>query len=323
MKPYGSLITLENLADTAWKPDKVWTYKAGADYELPMAVFYPEGHKPSDRRAAVVCIHGGAWRGGNAEPGPIMYPQARYFASRGAVAFSIEYRNLPRPFLQTEEPSKTEDRPKNPDFETGTDLFNLLSDCKSALRHIRKQRHIHGIDPERISVIGDSAGGHLAAALGTISGFDEPGEDLSVSGMANAMIPCNPITDLTVEKWLSFVHSTPRSWEKTSPLTHLARAKLLSPLHNISTETVPCLIMHGKLDTVVLPRHSTDFEKRMSDRGIRCDIQLLEDATHAFILVGYKASDHQIITAMTKADQFLVSMGYLEGEATLSLLRSR
>lgn len=314
--PNPDMITLDEIDNAQWKPDKIWIYKKVDGVELPMAVFYPPGHKPTDRRPTVVVIHGGAWSGGKAEPGPVMYPHARYFASRGAVAFSIEYRHVPRPILK-EKVGKEIKKVPNPEFETGPDVFNLLADCKSALRHIRSNAHLHGVDPNRIAALGDSAGGHLAAALGTIKGFDEPGDDLSINGMANATIACNAIMDLANTNWLNFVPTTPRSWEKEKILTREERAKLISPLYNVCKDSVPSLVMHGQLDLGVRPKHSTDFQKKMSALGKRCDIHILPDATHAFILLGYKATYRQIITAMTKADQFLVSLGYLEGKATL------
>ena len=64
---------------------EVVEYKPG----LKLYLIKPQGWKASDQRAAVVWIHGGGWTSG--EPQRFL-PQARYFALRGAVGFSVQYR---------------------------------------------------------------------------------------------------------------------------------------------------------------------------------------------------------------------------------------
>ena len=51
------------------------------------------------------------------------------------------------------------------------------------------------IDPERIAAGGGSAGGHVAAACGTLSGFDEESEDETISSRPDALVLFNPVFD--------------------------------------------------------------------------------------------------------------------------------
>ena len=63
-----------------------------------------------------------------------------------------------------------------------------LKDAVSAMRWVRKNATMLGIDPERIVSSGGSAGGYLAAAVATIDDFHSEGDDLSVSPKPNAMV---------------------------------------------------------------------------------------------------------------------------------------
>ena len=68
-------------------------YKKVGDVELKMYLFKPAGHKPTDRRPAIVFFFGGGWRGGT----PTQFQQqSKYLASRGMVAMAADYRVLSR-----------------------------------------------------------------------------------------------------------------------------------------------------------------------------------------------------------------------------------
>ena len=86
-------------------------------------------------------------------------------------------------------------------------VVDCVADAKSAIRWVRKNADRLGIDPDRIASGGGSAGGHLAAAVGTLEEFDEPDEDSSISSCPNAMLLFNPALDLTAEGF----NSDPRS----------------------------------------------------------------------------------------------------------------
>lgn len=310
--PRNGCIDPDGLDDDRWQPDQRVAYKRVDGLDLPMALFLPKDRSSiKERRPAVVCIHGGAWSGWRDDDwqtweGGILVPHARYFSARGAVGVTISYRHVPRP-----------DKEKVA-FEKGPSLFELYADCRSAVRYLRQNADRFGIDPKRIAVIGDSAGGHLAACLGTIDRFDEPGEEKSVSAMANLTIPCNPITDLLDPKWLNYVPETPRAWEGDTPLSREDRAKAISPSWNVTSASVPSLLLHGLADRVVLPVHSADLQKRMQQVGVRCEQFTLPEASHAFILFGYKSTGKEFLAALQAIDRFLVSAGYLAGEVTFS-----
>ncbi len=153
---------------------RVEVYKEVDGRELKLYIFNPANHKPRANTPAVVCIHGGGWMGGDPS---LFFPHARYFAARGLVAFSVQYRLT---------------------SAGGVTVGDCIEDCKSAFRFIRLNAERFGVDPARLAVLGDSAGGHLAACMGVMDEFEAPKEDPSVSSFANAMILYNPVVDSTV-----------------------------------------------------------------------------------------------------------------------------
>jgi acetyl esterase/lipase len=286
-------------------PDVRLAYQKVNGIELPMAVFLPEKHATTERRPAILLIHGGAWsawRGGDrtAWDGGVFAPHARYFAHRGMVAASISYRNVPQP---GKEPAA---------FEAGPGLADLIADCRSAVRFLRLNAGRFGIDPARIAVIGDSAGGHLAAALGTINRFDNIGDDIKTNAMANLVIACNPITDLGDPRWFTYLQQSPRPTEEKT--TREDRAKAVSPLWNVTKDSAPTLAIHGLADTIVLPRHSSDLIERLKQSGVAGELVTIPGASHAFVLLGYRSTGSEFLNVMRDIDSFLVRAGYLQGK---------
>lgn len=274
-------------------------YKTVGAETLNLWMLPARGARPGERRPALVLIHGGAWRAGDAK---VFYPHARYFAERGLVAFSIDYRLL---------------------TPTGPGIRECLEDCASALRSIRAHAGDLGVDPARVAVLGDSAGGHLAAALGTVDGFDDPHDDLRVSARPDAMVLCNPILDLTGGDWLKFVIRGAALERKPAPddlrptPEQYQLAQRLSPRYAVQAGQPPSLVMHGLDDRVVDPDQARSFATAMLAKGNRCDLLLIPDARHAFIIAGYTAPKAQVVQAIRSADLFLASLGYLQGPPTI------
>jgi len=171
-----SCMSSQALEIKGFTPTKKITYKELGDVKLKMDVFNPEGHKSSDKRPVVLFFFGGGWKSGHTSQ---FHPFCEYFASRGIVSISVDYRVS----------SRHKTTPKE-----------CVKDAKSAMRWVRKHAAKLGVDPDKIIAGGGSAGGHIAAATALVAGFDEEGEDLNVSCQPSALLLYNPVYDNS-EEW--------------------------------------------------------------------------------------------------------------------------
>ena len=267
-------------------------------------LFYikPTNCKKTKNRTAVVWIHGGGWTGGITET---FFPHARYFASRGAVGFCIHYRWVKA--------------------DGSVTVGDCLADCKSVIRYIREHAAELGIDPNKIIVMGDSAGGHLASCLGTIDGFDNSTDNLNISAIPNAMVLYNPLSDFTTSVFINQIIGGAALDKKTTPESlipteaQISLAKKLSPLYNVRKNQPPTLVLHGTEDKVILPEQSIQFVQAMKKVGNHCQLILLPNTTHAFVCANWKAPEEVVIAAIRQADEFLIQLGFLKGKPTLEL----
>jgi acetyl esterase/lipase len=110
-----------------------------AEAELLADAYLPDGGGPAP---AVICIHGGGWKAGSRSTYKLIGP---LLAARGYAAFSIDYR-----LVKGEQ-----------------NLYPAaVDDVRNALRYVREHAAELNVDPDRIALMGDSAGGHLAALVG-------------------------------------------------------------------------------------------------------------------------------------------------------------
>lgn len=154
----------------ASEPDAMWTYKEVDGKELKMSVFLPDNYEEETSFPAMLWFHGGSWNAGEAN---WHYPDCEYWASRGMIAVSVDYRLRDR------------DGVKVP--------LECVKDAKAAVIHLRKHAEDLKVDPRRVVVAGGSAGGQLAAATAMIEGaetYDDPAKP--VSCVPNAVILTNP-----------------------------------------------------------------------------------------------------------------------------------
>lgn len=267
-------------------PEEI-VYKRLASRDLRLFRFSAVKASSEEPRPAVIWIHGGGWKGGTYES---FYPLARYTAERGAESFVVEYRLV----------------------EDGkTSVGDCVADCKSAVRYLRRNAEALGIDPERIAVVGESAGGHLAACVGTLDGFNDPADDLNVSSRPNALVLYNPLTRFEGSRFAKFFTDVVSEQEADRAMREL------SPLLYVRSGLAPTLCVHGLADTVVLPDDSRLFAIAMEQVGNRCDLVLLPDTPHAFLVPNYKSSESDVVRTLRLADEFLISIGYFSGSPTL------
>lgn len=251
------------------KPTRTVVYKTVGGRDLQLHVFEPKGHKPTDRRACFVIIHGGGWTGG--EPSR-MYPFADHAAAIGMVGVSVEYRLMNK--------------------ETGVTPFECVKDGRSAVRYLRAHAAELGIDPAKIVASGGSAGGHVAAATALCDGIDEPGEDVSVSSIPNALVLYFPVIDTSAEGYGNAKIGD--RWQE------------LSPLHRVKAGAPPTIIFHGTGDTVTPFAGAKQFSEAMLKLGNRCELVINEGGAHGYLMRERSLFDD----ALQKTDAFLASLGY-------------
>ena len=221
------------------KPEKL-LYKKTNEGELNLFVYKPLKFDIKKKHSCIVFFHGGGWNSGNPEQ---FQRQSRYFASRGMVAISVEYRI----------------RNKH-----GTSPIQAMEDAKSAIRFIRSNTKLLSIDPNKIAAAGGSAGGHLAAVAGNIDLFDNSNEDLTISSKPNLLILYNPVLHYG-RKW---------GW--------IDNPSNASPYDNLSEGSPPTIILTGTQDKIVPVELIENYKKRMEAVGSRCDVIFYKDAEHAF-----------------------------------------
>lgn len=259
-------------------------YKVLNGRKLNLLVMKPEDKThANNNRPVLVWIHGGGWTGGNAGQ---FIPHLRYSADRGAVGISIEYRLIRKNNI--------------PDDGNTTKLTDCIADCRDALRYIREHKEELGIDSGRITVIGDSAGGHLALCMGIL--------DAPMVEKADAVVDCNGITDFNNTTWQEYL---PHSKDMKEEIQEF------SPLFHLDKNDPPLLILNGGRDNLVTPTEASKLYLEAKRVGIDCEYELFDDMQHAFILTNYHSTDEQITRAMIAIDKFLVKRKLLEGETML------
>lgn len=285
----GLLLALGSLRAAQPYPPKfegarVETYKTVGDVKLSLHIFEPPAGAAGVKtgRPAIVFFFGGGWTSGS----PAQFePHCRALAARGMVAITADYRVA----------SRNQAKP-----------VQCVADAKSALRYVRAQAARLGIDPRRIAAGGGSAGGHLAAAVATLPGFDEPGEDLNISCVPDALVLFNPalvLAELPGLELSGFGTRVPEERMGTAP-------KNLSPAHHVKKGAPPTIIFHGKADTTVPYATVEAFERLMKAAGSRCELVGYEGRTHGFFNHG-RGDNADYRDTLARTDAFLVSLGWI------------
>jgi len=162
---------------------------SGERIPLYFHIFYPENWKPEDKRPVVLLFHGGGWFRGTPEG---KAPHAQYWASRGAVGISAQYRLGIRDGCAVPE--------------------DCIADAKSAVRYLRAHAGELGIDPQKIIVGGGSAGAHISAAAATVPGCEDAQENLAISSVPDALLLYYPYSMVFHRENLGpLKHVTPRT----------------------------------------------------------------------------------------------------------------
>lgn len=221
-----------------------------------MDLYLPTGRAAEVRSRAVVILHGGGWTGGS-KSAAREFNIGTTLAAAGYVAASIDYR--------LEEAGRW---PTN------------VQDCKNGVRYLRHHAERLQLDPERIGVIGGSAGGHLALMLGMtdqVAALAPPAPYPGVSDRVDAVVDMYGVGDLRRRG------GRPALFGDKAEITP-ADLELGSPVCHLSKRSPPVLILHGTADTTVDQEHSHQLAAKLKEAGVEHRMILLEGIGHTFDL---------------------------------------
>lgn len=228
-------------------------------------IYVPENHErhsldlylPKSERPLplVIWIHGGSWHSGSKENPPLLFLTAKGFALA-----SINYRLSQHAVYPAQ-----------------------IHDCKAAVRYLRANAKTHNLDPERIGVSGGSAGGHLAALLGTTGGADELegtlGKHVGVSSRVQAVFDLFGPTDLSKFGNLD-AKSSPGKLVGGSLKEKGEVVRLANPIAFITKDDPPFLIVHGEDDKLVPINQSEIFHAALQKVGVPSTFVRVPNAGH-------------------------------------------
>lgn len=159
-----------------------------------------------------------------------------------------------------------------------------LVDAQRALRLIRSQATRWQLDPNHIGVMGFSAGGHVAASLGTryAESVHAPVDAIDrVSARPDFQLLIYPVIDMTG----SAAHPGSRQQLLGSPADP-ARARRYSPQLHVDAGTPPTFLLHAQDDTVVPVENSLLFYDALRQAGVPAEMHLFPRGGHGFGIRG-------------------------------------
>lgn len=256
-----------------------------AMHPLRMTLFIP---RTTAKKPAVIYFPGGGFTSSDYEK----FAEMRFALARaGFVVAAAEYRVIPNRF-----PAPVED-------------------AKAAVRWVRAHAEEYGVDPDRIAVLGDSAGGYITQMLGTTNdetGWDK-GDFTHVSSAVQAVVSLYGISDLLsigegFDETIQAIHLSPAVTEsllvngpafKTlpAPLCETPEAAHhASALYHVNGNEPPFLLMHGTVDPLVSPLQSKHMYDTLKAHGDDVEFVMVKGAKHADLIWHQDAVIHRVIT---------------------------
>ncbi len=213
---------------------------------------------PSGARPAVLYFHGGGWSGGERD---YARAWADFFTARGYPVISMDYRRFPP--------------------ATG---LKAPGDVRCGIGWVKAHAATYGIDPDRLVLFGESAGGHLANLVAYAAGDARLPSSCDVADTSvRAVISFYAPSDLAAQA--AHRAGSRRNLEGFTgvPLSgHEDLYALLSPLTHVHPGAPPTLLLHGGADTVVPLRASEALATRLAQASVPHQFFTLPYAEHAF-----------------------------------------
>ena len=239
--PIAAMVLALAAADAAAQPNAPIVLETDVVYgrvegsALLANLAYPDG--PA-LKPAIISVHGGRWRAGNrADASSINVSR---WAEYGFVAMSIDYRLVggspaPAPYL----------------------------DLLCAIRWIHAHAEKYRIDPDRVYLIGQSAGGHLVSLFATLGEGDHP----RVGGWEKAATAVRAVISVAAPYELNTL-SWGNLWTPVAGNVEDAR-RLASPIAHVTAMVKPLLVIHSDDDKSVPVQQAFDMVEKLKAAGAR------------------------------------------------------
>jgi len=240
---------------------------------LTLDMYYPIGpHVPEVKPAYILC-HGGGNSGGAKGQGCFV-GSAKFFASRGFVAFDINYRlaknhglipNTTRSWNMISQRNPIQWKP------SWNSAYPAVRDTKAVVRFVRSQASQYGIHPEKIAISGGSAGATNAVATG-ISFEDDYKSEISVKED-----PTLPSTHLNVK---SNVQCVVAHWSSDGEVTLIREHDPLNRTRYSKTNA-PIIEFHGDKDGTIPIARAYAVQQAYNNTSVDYEIHVLKGCQHA------------------------------------------
>lgn len=242
-----------------WRNGHVPCATGTNEFDIPTITPYIPEKKNCSRAAVIVFPGGGYWMLADQHEGK---DYAQFFNLHGVTAFVVHYR-------------------------LGSNGYRhpvMLMDAARAVRHVRANAEEYGINPERIGVMGSSAGGHLAATI--MTKYDNGNPDAEdtidrVSSRPDFGILCYPV--ITMLKQATHQGSCDCLLGEDAPDS--LRMELSAELH-VTPQTPKCFIWHTAEDGLVPVENSLLFATSLAKNKIPFSMNILQNGEHG---LGLKA----------------------------------
>ncbi|MHC0447084.1 alpha/beta hydrolase [Flavobacterium sp. 3-218] len=219
-----------------------------------LSIFIPKEAKPN-QTAVVICPGGGYTHLAFDKEGTKV---AEWFNSLGIAAFVLKYRM----------PTDLTMKNKN---------VGPLQDAQEAIRYVRQNASKWNLNPNKVGILGFSAGGHLASTASTH--YDDKVYESAFK------VSARPDFSLLIYPVISMENEITHKGSQTNLLGNNPSQELINSFSNekkVTSKTPPTFLIHATDDTVVIPENSINYYLALKKNGVSAELHIYEKGGHGF-----------------------------------------